>query len=471
MAHLDDLSITTIGGCAVAPVVATRSLWKGTRNVEGIPTALYEDGETYSAEIELTDIRSAGVCDAAGVVEIIETAPNGWEFDSVSGGGEIIADNVARWQIELTGAEEIDLEPISYTVIAFGEGRAEFQGELSEEGSGFTFAIAGPRVAFSDAAIPEISDFGSIQHWLILGPFTREVDGAAPGEEEIVRDYLTDGDVFEEDVTPVAGDTIEPDYGGEAASTGLASSATGRNPGDVPTWVEWIDRDDADDRIDFESVYGEQNEVLCYGFTYLIVEEDIEVNFGVSSDDAVHILLDGDTLHANNVARGATDRAYQDLPTEFESLGNVELSEGVHTILVKVFEGGGDHNFRLGFVDEFGLEIPGGPDGVTIALSEPECDDCPTDPDFKRGDTDESGVVELTDGIRTLNFLFTGGPAPVCGDAADTDDNGAIQLTDAIGTFGFLFLGANEPPAPGATVCGQDTTEDGLVCITYAGCP
>ena len=90
---------------------------------------------------------------------------------------------------------------------------------------------------------------------------------------------------------------------------------------------------------------------------------------------------------------------------------------------------------------------------------------------FRRGDSDRNGIVELTDGIRVLNFLFTGGPAPLCQDAADTDDNGKIELTDAVACFGFLFLGAEPPPSPGPIDCGRDPTDDDFNCEEYDACP
>jgi len=36
--------------------------------------------------------------------------------------------------------------------------------------------------------------------------------------------------------------------------------------------------------------------------------------------------------------------------------------------MVKVFEGFGAHNFRVGFLDDSGKPIPGGPPGVEVVL-------------------------------------------------------------------------------------------------------
>jgi hypothetical protein len=71
-----------------------------------------------------------------------------------------------------------------------------------------------------------------------------------------------------------------------------------------------------------------------------------------------------------------------------------------------------------------------------------------------RGDSNSSGVVDLTDGVVTLNFLFIGGPAPACQDAADTDNNGALVISNAVVIFSYLFIGGPPPvePTPSSAV-------------------
>ncbi len=90
---------------------------------------------------------------------------------------------------------------------------------------------------------------------------------------------------------------------------------------------------------------------------------------------------------------------------------------------------------------------------------------------FHRGDADDNGVLQLTDAIRILGFLFLGGQEPTCLDAADADDNGVLQLTDAIRILGFLFLGGPPPAAPGPPpdACGIDAAKD-LGCVSYTKC-
>jgi hypothetical protein len=88
---------------------------------------------------------------------------------------------------------------------------------------------------------------------------------------------------------------------------------------------------------------------------------------------------------------------------------------------------------------------------------------------FRRGDSDASGTLQLTDAVFMLNYLFRSGPAPSCADAADADDNGAIQITDAVLTLNHLFLGGPAPPEPFGS-CGADSTADDLGCAAFPAC-
>lgn len=90
---------------------------------------------------------------------------------------------------------------------------------------------------------------------------------------------------------------------------------------------------------------------------------------------------------------------------------------------------------------------------------------------FRRGDADDSGTVNLTDGIFLLNWLFQAGGTPSCPDSADADDNGSINLTDAIYLLNFLFQGGPAPELPGIQDCGVDgVPADGLADCTYNSC-
>ena len=82
---------------------------------------------------------------------------------------------------------------------------------------------------------------------------------------------------------------------------------------------------------------------------------------------------------------------------------------------------------------------------------------------FLRGDVTGEEALNVTDAIVILNWLFLGGTAPVCEDAADVDDTGDANITDAIYLLNHLFLGG-PPLAPPYPSPGLDTTPDDLEC-------
>ncbi|MCH2368627.1 MAG: hypothetical protein MK554_15620, partial [Planctomycetes bacterium] len=104
----------------------------------------------------------------------------------------------------------------------------------------------------------------------------------------------------------------------------------------------------------------------------------------------------------------------------------------------------------------------------------PDPDPEPGD-NFVRGDANSDGAINLTDGVIPLLFLFSGGAAPACMDAADTNDTGAVEITDAIIIFSWLFTGGVAPAVPSPqspgyypAACGPYATKDGLGCETLA---
>ncbi len=94
------------------------------------------------------------------------------------------------------------------------------------------------------------------------------------------------------------------------------------------------------------------------------------------------------------------------------------------------------------------------------------------EPEFRRGDANDDGAMQLTDAVSILNFLFVAAAEPTCLEAADTDDNGAVQVTDAVRILNFLFTGGGAPPsAPGPEICGPDPEgSPELGCGSYTSC-
>lgn len=83
---------------------------------------------------------------------------------------------------------------------------------------------------------------------------------------------------------------------------------------------------------------------------------------------------------------------------------------------------------------------------------------------FVRGDSNDSGTLELTDVLVTLNYLFLGAASPTCEDALDTNDSSTLDLTDALLLLNYLFSSGNAPSAPFPDP-GTDPTPDGLGCF------
>lgn len=92
----------------------------------------------------------------------------------------------------------------------------------------------------------------------------------------------------------------------------------------------------------------------------------------------------------------------------------------------------------------------------------------PERPVFSRGDCNSDAVVDLSDPISLLEWLFLGDARPECLAACDVNAEGVIDLSDAIHVLGYLFLGSPAPPPPFGT-CGRGNASDtNLGCVGRA---
>jgi hypothetical protein len=69
-----------------------------------------------------------------------------------------------------------------------------------------------------------------------------------------------------------------------------------------------------------------------------------------------------------------------------------------------------------------------------------------------------------------LGFLFLGAAPLSCPDAGDADDNGVLEITDAVATLAYLFSGGGPPALPGPDICGFDPTVDDAGPCDSTGC-
>jgi hypothetical protein len=102
---------------------------------------------------------------------------------------------------------------------------------------------------------------------------------------------------------------------------------------------------------------------------------------------------------------------------------------------------------------------------------------------FNRGDANGDGAVDQADAVFIQNWLFLGGPASTCFDAADINDDTKVNLSDPIYLYNFLYQGGPAPPPPYfgltlahtnaactstvATLSTRDPTIDLLGCLEY----
>jgi hypothetical protein len=90
---------------------------------------------------------------------------------------------------------------------------------------------------------------------------------------------------------------------------------------------------------------------------------------------------------------------------------------------------------------------------------------------FQRGDANDDGSVDIGDALFTLVYLFELELEPDCLDAVDVDNSEIINLSDVIYTLNYLFTGGPSPPSPGPAICGEDPAGESLGCESYTSCP
>lgn len=94
-------------------------------------------------------------------------------------------------------------------------------------------------------------------------------------------------------------------------------------------------------------------------------------------------------------------------------------------------------------------------------------------PPFVRGDVNQDGKVNVSDGVAIARYVFGLGTQKAkidnCKDSADANDDGTITTADALYVLNYLFTGGPAITAPTGS-CGTDTTADTLDCVQYQ-CP
>ncbi len=69
-------------------------------------------------------------------------------------------------------------------------------------------------------------------------------------------------------------------------------------------------------------------------------------------------------------------------------------------------------------------------------------------PNFRRGDCNDDGNLNISDAVCTLEWLFLGGATPGCVAATNTNGDDAADITDATYLLNHLFAGGPAPAQP-----------------------
>jgi hypothetical protein len=64
-----------------------------------------------------------------------------------------------------------------------------------------------------------------------------------------------------------------------------------------------------------------------------------------------------------------------------------------------------------------------------------------------RGDSENSGVINVADLTYIIATLFQGGLQPLCFEEADTDASGELNVADVTYLVAYLFQGGPLPPS------------------------
>jgi len=79
-------------------------------------------------------------------------------------------------------------------------------------------------------------------------------------------------------------------------------------------------------------------------------------------------------------------------------------------------------------------------------LTSPNCGCC-IPPIRGNVDYDGGDVIDISDLVYLVDFMFTGGPAPPCFEEADMNGDGAIDISDLVWSVDFMFSGGPPPVA------------------------
>jgi HEAT repeat protein len=101
--------------------------------------------------------------------------------------------------------------------------------------------------------------------------------------------------------------------------------------------------------VDLRRIFRQTEDVACYAYTEFVVENEMEAELRVGSDDSVKVWLNGKLVHQFGGMRG--------LSVDQDRI-RVKLQKGINRLLLKVTQGGGGWEFCVRLVDLQGNPIP-----------------------------------------------------------------------------------------------------------------
>lgn len=101
--------------------------------------------------------------------------------------------------------------------------------------------------------------------------------------------------------------------------------------------------------VDFDEVFGKRvNDTIVYGFTYIDSPEDMDATLAFGTDDGVKMWLNGEEIYFLNIGRPYSAKSDHVA---------IKLKKGANTLLVKVYQGGGDGGFGVHIEDANGRPL------------------------------------------------------------------------------------------------------------------
>ena len=86
--------------------------------------------------------------------------------------------------------------------------------------------------------------------------------------------------------------------------------------------------------------------------------------------------------------------------------------------------------------------------------------------EYKAGDVDGNGNININDPVFLLNYLFKNGPKPPCGSTGDANSDGVTDITDPLFLLNYLFLGGEEPVGIMPDfACDSSPNQEGIISI------